>query len=172
MIDQLVLGIDPSLRCTGLALVRFAGDQPPTLVGQSVFSMVSAKDVDPSWIADSVIQTLRQMQLSSGRVIDLIGMEVPIHAHNPGVLIRQARVIGNLDVLLSSFQPKRIDVNPVHTKQAFGLGRVAKKEEVIERCKQMVPTYAEWLEREKPNKPVREAVADAVGVALAARVMQ
>lgn len=168
--DAIILGIDPSLTATGVVLLR-TGDEGIVLLDAAVFTLSSAKDLSVYWIADQVFQVIQQMITQAGVDVTHWGMETPIFGPCAKTLIRQSCMVGSIATKVhDKYGVYPWEVNPAQTKASLGLRGTARKAEVVERVRQMVPTFDERYKKDR--KVVIEAIADAIGVAQAVKVLR
>lgn len=157
-----ILGVDPSLRATGLALVEFPGMK---VLFHTWFNLPSAKDVDETWIARNIIR----LGIPHWGDADMIGVE---HAYlgkgSVRTFYRQGLLIGSLlGSLPEAHDCKVFHINPIQTKMSLGLSGKAKKHEVVRKVEEVSRIEFE----EKATQGYREAVSDAIGVATATHIL-
>jgi Holliday junction resolvasome RuvABC endonuclease subunit len=161
-----IMGIDPSLRCTGIAVVEILPGRMKPLHWDT-FELLSAVDVPEAWIAR---QVWRRVEPWFDKV-ERVGIETPFLGFNPHVALRQAIMLGGITMLVPEDQlAKVVRVSPKQVKTVFGL----KKDK--EGKKHVVAAVESLLGTEGKNflplsKLAREAVCDAVGIAKAAYLL-
>jgi crossover junction endodeoxyribonuclease RuvC len=147
-----VLGIDPSLRGTGLALVEFsAGRQPLVLCSRTV--RVAARDPMPVCLAEifrAVAAVLRD------HAVDHVALEKTIYVQN----VATAQILGaarGAAIAAAALADKPVfEYAPLRVKQAVvGVGRASKE--------QMARTVMALVGQ---GRPLAYDEADAAGVAL------
>lgn len=162
-----VIGVDPSLRRTGLAKLQL--DDPAARNGSvpkiirvheamSITSDTNAADLD-------VIAEVHEGILELGGDTIPVFIEVPYFARNASVLMRQAYLVGGISALLDMDDNRPVLVNPSSVKALLGIprGQWSNKDLVVNAVRSRVGK--DFLE--EATKLDREAVCDAIGVALA-----
>lgn len=156
---MIILGIDPSLE-TGLAIVSFENDTPVLIASTCIKpGTVVPKGDRLGWIVRTVADWT-DAKWSKGVEWDLVAIEFPnVGRSNAHPL--QWRLIGRLEELFGTAPV--VQINPGRAKQAVGLSYHSPRKPVpeVERLLGMHVPLSDV-------KYVREAVADAVAVAVAA----
>lgn len=161
------VGIDPSMRMTGIAVVR---ESPREIL--RAFTVPSSL-MDPIEIGKDIAASLICEVLHVYEVIDGMGIETPfLGMHNNVATMRNhvmliASLLTSLDLREDFLWSKMIiRVDNKQAKKALGLvhGRnKIPKSDVIERILQIYPAQKEMISACK--KPVQEAICDAIAVA-------
>lgn len=160
---MLGLGIDPSLKGTGLAVVEFGVQDRVLWTGD--FFLPTAKEVAEQWIAKNVYRFIDHWFPQ----VEFVGIEQPVASFNAFTLIRQARMVGALYAFIPEvFWSKIIPIAPIQTKVALGLEKGSKKNEVVEAVCQRYGRS--WVSAESSKLQV-QSHADAIGVFCAARML-
>ena len=155
----LVVGIDPSLRCTGITALAFPG---PKLVATAEVNGVPLVNLSDRERADTIVAQIRRFIETvegMGVPVELVGIETP-------VMNRNAKVYGRLvrlgEAIERGVARPIMQVTPSEVKLALaGRGNATKD--------QMVRAAEDEFRVNLPgNKAGKEARADAIGVALAA----
>ena len=160
-----VLGIDPSLRRTGIALVSFNKKIRP---GQHI-SVISYRVVQTDTM-DDLLEVISRVYHCVERYSDsyVKYIETPYLSKNPQSLMEQSGLFYGLQVLLhynyGGFSGKTTSVNPNQVKTFLGIPYKERgnKDLVVKAVREMVGD-AQFLE--KKTKKDREAICDAVGIA-------
>jgi crossover junction endodeoxyribonuclease RuvC len=147
-----VLGIDPSLRGTGLALVEFAAGRPPLLLRCQTVRVAPQRS-----IAEALGEIHRAVTgMLEGRNVRHVALEQTIYVQN----IRTAQILGaarGAAIAAAALQTRPVfEYPPLRVKQAVvGAGRASKE--------QMARTVMALLGHGRTLAPDE---ADAAGVAL------
>lgn len=171
-----VIGVDPSPRKTGVAKLELRsplnGDQPRI---SKVLGCAVVESVTGTEILD-VVATVHEQLLEFLADEEVpVYIEVPIGGRNPGTLIQQGFLIGGISSLLYLDGIKPRVVHPMHVKALLGIpptpkGEQGSKEPVIKAIRERVgdPQFL----KELTNSKDREALCDAIGIALAGVFME
>ena len=148
----LVLGVDPSLRGTGLALVEFAAGRSPVLLRCQTVRVPERRPM-----AEALAEIHRSVTgFLDGRGVRHVALEQTIYVQN----IRTAQILGaarGAAIAAAALQDLPVfEYPPLRVKQAVvGFGRASKE--------QMARTVMALLGH---GRPLAAAEADAAGVAL------
>jgi Holliday junction resolvasome RuvABC endonuclease subunit len=152
-----ILGVDPSLEC-GMAFVRTDG---PELIASTCIHPGSAITGDDrlAWITSTAQNWVHRLRRDNWLALDAIAIEVP-SVGRQRVSPLQWRLVGRLEEMWRDWPV--LFVSPSQAKLAVGLkAREARKPVAeVEALVNLSPL--------SPTKYVREAVADAIAVAIAA----
>ena len=128
-----VLGIDPGLANTGVALIQ----------GSSTYKLITAdhietsKDQELGERLESIYSTLHMFVGSRKSEIDFITIERCFHNKNISASAGTFQVIGLVHLIGKTFGMPVIEVTPQQVKTACGLGSRAKKDEILRVAKVM-----------------------------------
>lgn len=118
--NSVILGIDPSLRGTGIAVVRFCGGRPTLLFSTTIKTRGSVAEALAA-IAQSIRHVCEQFQP------DTAAIESTIFAQNHRTAITLGAARGAAVATLSLFSIPCTDIAPTRIKQAVvGTGRASK----------------------------------------------
>lgn len=156
-----VLGIDPSPRRTGIALVSFSKKIKP---GQHIH-VVSYRVVHTDSTVH-LVTVIQKVHKAIERYTDtcIKYMETPYLVNNPQVLMEQAGLFYGLQVLLHGYPGEAIPINPNQVKTFLGIPYKERgnKDLVVKAVREMIGD-AQFLEEK--TKLDREAICDAIGIA-------
>ena len=164
-----VIGVDPSPRRSGLVKLELErsrnGSQPRVLDVLECAVVESDKDTDILDIITAVHEQL--LELLAGEVLPVY-LEVPISGRNAGVLIQQGFLLGGISTLLDLGGIRSKHVHPMSVKALLDIpktpkGEKANKDDVVAAIRERVGDPDFLADDTKKN---REAVCDAIGVAL------
>ena len=167
---MVVVGLDPSFRCTGMAAVWFPRHEKPDLMSTAEANGAPlAKLGDRERIDTVVFQVQRFLDTLEGMVdganerivVDLVGIEMPFENYrNPSTFGRLIRLGEAIERGVEKKQIVR--VAPAQVKLALaGHGR-AKKDQMVRAAERELNVVLPG------NRAGKEARADAIGVAMAA----
>ncbi|MFM8620322.1 MAG: crossover junction endodeoxyribonuclease RuvC [Opitutaceae bacterium] len=144
----LVLGVDPSLRGTGLALVEFAAGRSPVLLRCQTVRVPERRPM-----AEALAEIHRSVTgFLDGRGVRHVALEQTIYVQN----IRTAQILGAAIAAAALQDLPVFEYPPLRVKQAVvGFGRASKE--------QMARTVMALLGH---GRPLAADEADAAGVAL------
>lgn len=164
-----VIGVDLSLRLTGVVKLELGrsmnGSEPPILDVLECALVHSDTGMDT---LDVVAEVHEQVLQFLGKEELPVCIEVPVFNRNAGVLIQQSFLLGGVSALLDLDGHRLAYVHPMSVKALLGIPRPKKGETtdkslVVQAVRDHIgdPDFME----DSPKKD-REAICDAVGVAL------
>ena len=160
-----VLGIDPSPRRTGIALVSFSKKIKPGQRIHVVSHKVICTDTNDDLlkIIRLVSHTITRMGTSGCGTCSPF-METPYLGRNVQALMEQSGLFYGVQILLDEYWKEAIPVNPNQVKTFLGIPYEERgnKDLVVKAVREMVGD-AQFLEEK--TKPNREAICDAIGIA-------
>jgi len=170
-----VIGVDPSLRRTGAVKLDLQksrnGSQPRVLNVLECAIIESAKGTD---VLDVIAEVHEQLLAFQEKDELPVYIEVPVFGKNAGVLIQQGFLIGGVSALLDLDGTRPKLVHPMSVKALLDIPRPPKggktdKNDVVRAIRKRVGDPDFLCES---NKLDREAICDAIGVALVGVFME